>query len=151
LFKAALGRAVFPQLEELQRLTQTFTGSSEEFLRGPFKEVLRHLVRSEARLLARVMLAEAHNFPDLTDFYYREVIQRGMAALHSVVAHGVARGEFRQTNLDQYPQPLVATAVVAMVWQSVLGSRAPLDVDGLVDTHVDLILYGLKARPEQSE
>jgi AcrR family transcriptional regulator len=147
LFKAVVRRAVAPELEQMQALALSFPGTSEAFLRGPFRLLLRHLLRSDLRRLVRVFLVEGPAFPDLTEFYYREVVQRGMDVIRAVLAQGVARGEFRQTGLLEYPQPLIASALVALLWEWLLGRHAPLDVDRLLDAHLDVLLDGLKAHP----
>lgn len=147
LFKAVVRRAVLPLLESVRVMTQTFAGSTEEFLRGPFKEMQLRLLQLEERHVARILITEGRAFPDLTDFYVREVIQRGLDTLRMVVARGVARGEFRKTNLEQFPQPLIAATVLALIWETVLSRHAPLDVEGLLDTHIDLLIEGLRARP----
>src|SRR6266540_4317510 len=74
-------RVIAPQMSTIAALTQTFTGSTEEFIRGPFKQALLHLLRSDARHLARIILTEGRNFPDLTEFFAREVVQRGLNML----------------------------------------------------------------------
>lgn len=147
LFKATVRHALFPQVAQLEALIPTFSGTTEAFLRGPFKELQRLVLRSDLRLLARILITEGHAFPDLTEFYYQEVIQRGMNAMRAVVARGVARGEFRESGLTEHPQPLMASAILAVVWQWLLDRHEPLDVERLLDTHIDLLLEGLKVRP----
>jgi hypothetical protein len=79
-------RAIAPQLAAIAGLTQTFTGTTEEFIRGPFKQAQIQLLRSDARHLARIILTEGRSFPDLTEFFYRGVVQRGLDTLRGVVA-----------------------------------------------------------------
>jgi AcrR family transcriptional regulator len=146
LFKAAVRRAVFPMVESVRTLVQASTASTEDFLRGPFKELQLRLLTSDARHLARILITEGRASPALTEFYAREVVERGLETLHMMVARGVARGEFRQSKLDRFPQPLFAAAVLALMWDAVLGRHRPLDVEGLLDTHLDLIIEGLKVR-----
>src|SRR6266542_2405608 len=148
LFRAVALRVIAPQMSTIAALTQTFTGSTEEFIRGPFKQALLHLLRSDARHLARIILTEGRNFPDLTEFFARDVVQRGLNMLRGVVARGVASGEFRHTGLDEHPQPLMAVAVLAMLWETLLRRHGmDLDVERLLDTHLDVVLEGIKARP----
>jgi AcrR family transcriptional regulator len=148
LFKAVVRRAVLPQFEDVQGALQAYPGSTEEFLRGPFRMAMGRFVRSEARRLAPLLIAEGRGFPDLTEFVYRELVQRGISLLRQVVARGEARGEFRHTNLNEFPQPLIAAAFTALIWQRLFEDVAPIDVDRLLETHIDLILDGLKKRTE---
>ena len=146
LFKAVALRAIMPQMHVITVLTQTFSGSMEEFIRGPFKEAQLQLLRSDMRHLGRILLTEGRSFPDLTAFYLTEIVQRGVAALRGVVSRGVASGEFRHSGLDQMPHPLMAAAVMGLLWHSLLERHAPLDVEQLLNTHLDVLLEGLKAR-----
>jgi AcrR family transcriptional regulator len=147
LFEAVAMRAIGPQLGAIGAQVQSFSGSTEEFIRGPFKQAQLRLLQSDARHLARIILTEGRNFPDLTEFFYREVVQQGLDTLRGVVARGVASGEFRQTGLDEYPQPLMAVTVLAMLWETLLRRHGmQLDVERLLDTHLDVVLEGLRAR-----
>jgi AcrR family transcriptional regulator len=149
LFEAVVRRAVSPIVATMGPLMETFAGSTEEFLRGPFRQALSALLRSDARHLARIMLTEGHAFPGVVAFYYREIVQPGMALLRAIVARGVVSGEFRRTGLEEYPQPLMGAPVLLLLWHSMFGKHAPpLDVDRVLETHIDLILRGLIARPE---
>ena len=147
LFRAVAMRAIAPQISGIAALTKTFAGSTEDFIRGPFKQALLHLLRSDARHLARIILTEGRNFPDLTEFFYHQVVQRGLNTLHGVVGRGVDSGEFRHSGLDEYPQPLMAVAVIAMLWETLLARHGmALNVERLLDAHLDVLLDGLKVR-----
>jgi hypothetical protein len=102
-------------------------------------------VRSDVRRLLRVFLAEGPQFPELTEFYYHEVVSRGMSVMRALIARGVETGEFRDTALSDYPQPLIAGALVAILWESLFGQDHPLDTERMLETHVSLLLDGLKA------
>ena len=69
-----------------------------------------------------------------------------MAIMRSVIERGVANGEFRPTALSELPQPLIAGALVALLWESLFGREHPLDTERMLETHIDLLLAGLKPR-----
>ena len=145
LFKEVVRRSVVPQLENLRAAVDGFSGSVEDFIRTRFKEFELRLVESEVRFIFRLLVAEGHKFPDLTQFYFDEVIGRGMAVLRRLVARGVAQGEFRPTALDEVPQLLVAPALLGLLWKALFDRYRPLDLERMLETYVDLILNGLKA------
>jgi AcrR family transcriptional regulator len=147
LFQAVVQQAVTPQLDEIEHLAQTHSGSVEDFLRGPFVMLQRQLLRSDLRRLLRVLLTEGLLFPELTEFYYKEVVSRGLAVIRTLIAQGVETGELRETSLVDLPQPLIAGALVALLWESLFGRLHPLDSDRLLETHLSVILDGLKTRP----
>jgi AcrR family transcriptional regulator len=145
LFQAVVRRAVVPQLDRLERQALAESGPVEAFLRGPFIRLQLHLLQSDLRRLVRVLLTEGPLFPELTAFYYHEVIARGLAMLRALIARGVERGEFRATALGELPQPLLASTVLALLWESLFGHLHPLDTERLLETHISLLLDGLKA------
>jgi AcrR family transcriptional regulator len=89
--------------------------------------------------IVRLIVAEGARFPSLADFYYREVVSRGMAAMRALIEIGIERGEIRQESLTQFPQIVVAPAIVAVIWQGLFGRHAPLDAREMLRVHLDLI------------
>ncbi len=89
--------------------------------------------------IVRVIVAEGPRFPAIADFYYREVVSRGLAGMRALIELGVARGEIKQKNLARFPQIVVAPALIAVIWQSLFSKHAPLDAIEMFHTHLDLI------------
>jgi AcrR family transcriptional regulator len=89
--------------------------------------------------LVRLIVAEGPRFPVIADFYYREVVSRGLAGMRALIEAGIARGEIREKNLAKFPQLMVAPALIAVIWQSLFGKHAPLDALEMFRTHLDLI------------
>ena len=55
-------------------------------------------------VLARVLLAEAGNFPELAEFWRKEIIDRGLGLFESIIRRGIARGEFRNVVPGSMPR-----------------------------------------------
>lgn len=89
--------------------------------------------------ILRLMVAEGSRFPQLAEFYYREVVERGLAMMRQVIAYGIARGEISDPDLARFPQIVPAPALLAIVWQGLFGRFAPLDVAAMLKVHFDLI------------
>jgi hypothetical protein len=85
------------------------------------------------------VMAEGPRFPDIADFYYREVVSRGLSAMRALIERGIASGEIRQAGLKEFPQIVVAPAMVAVIWQGLFGRLAPLDAAAMLRVHLDLI------------
>ena len=108
----------------LERFAQTFAEEVVSTRRGD---------------IIRLIVAEGARFPSIADFYYREVVSRGMEAMRSMIELGISRGEIRQKSLTGFPQIVVAPAIVAVIWQGLFGRHAPLDAVGMLRVHLDLI------------
>jgi AcrR family transcriptional regulator len=89
--------------------------------------------------ILRLLIAEGPRFPALAEFYYREVVERGLGMLRALIARGMARGEIRHPGLAAAPQLLVAPALVAVLWQALFARFSPLDAQAMLQTHLDLI------------
>src|SRR3954470_2939520 len=96
--------------------------------------------------IVRLIVAEGPRFPSIADFYYREVVSRGMDAMRSMIELGISRGEIRQESLTRFPQIVVAPAIVAVIWHGLFGRHAPLDVVGMLRVHLDLIFGERRAK-----
>src|ERR1700687_401043 len=89
--------------------------------------------------IVRLIVAEGPRFPGIADFYYREVISRGLAGLRALFELGIARGEISQPDLARFPQIVVAPAIVAVIWKSLFEKHSPLDAIEMLRVHLDLI------------
>ena len=114
-------------------------GSIRAALEGFAKTFAQEVVSTRRGDIVRLIVAEGARFPGIADFYYREVVSRGMAGMRALIELGIARGEIRQEGLTRFPQIVVAPAIVAVIWQGLFGRHAPLDATEMLRVHLDLI------------
>ncbi|MDJ0512392.1 MAG: TetR/AcrR family transcriptional regulator [Methyloceanibacter sp.] len=145
LFKAVVRSVISPVFDEMCDRMLSTELSGEDFLKGPFLTFLQDLVKSRRVLIARLLVAEGHKHPELTSFYYEQVVSKGKDALSAFIRRGVERGEFRPTALEDFPQLLVAPALMAVIWRNLFESHVHLDTDALLKTHIDLIVEAIRA------
>ena len=62
-----------------------------------------------------------------------------MGAIRALIELGVKRGEIRQATLADFPQIVVAPAIVGVIWKSLFERHAPLDAMAMLRVHLDLI------------
>ena len=96
--------------------------------------------------IIRLIVAEGPRFPAIADFYYREVISRGLAAMRMLIEAAITRGEIKQPKLKDFPQIVVAPAIVAIIWKSLFERHSPLDAKAMLGVHLDLI-FGERSKP----
>jgi AcrR family transcriptional regulator len=99
----------------------------------------REIFETRRKDVIRLIIAEGARFPKLAEFYYHEVIERVVAAMRTVLARAVERGELANDALARFPQLLVAPALVAIVWNGLFGRFSPLDVREIMRAHIDLL------------
>jgi AcrR family transcriptional regulator len=89
----------------------------------------------------RLIIAEGARFPELAEFYYREVIARVLPLVRQRLRQAVEEGELAHDALARFPQLLIAPALVAIVWSGLFGRFEPLDVRAFMRAHLR-ILFG---------
>jgi AcrR family transcriptional regulator len=107
---------------------------------------IREVASTRRGDIVRLIVSEGPRFPSIADFYYREVISRGLAGMRALIELGIARGEIRQKDLARFPQILVAPAIVAVIWKSLFDRHSPLDALEMMRVHLDLI-FGQRSTP----
>lgn len=115
-------------------------GTSARALFEAFVEMfIREVYQTRRGDIVRLIIAEGPRFPTLAEFYYREVISRGVAGMQMLIQYGISRGEIANAAIIKHPQLVVAPALVAMIWHGLFGKFAPLDVKAMLGVHADLI------------
>lgn len=145
LFRAVLRGLIHHVFKELEVFVREFPGSAEDLVRNVLSRQYAEVVKNpKARSMFRLLIAESHKFPQLSDVYLREVVAPGVAAMRSLIEKGMASGEFRETKIVEFPQVIVGPAVLAVVWTLILGERKQLDLDAYMEAHLELLLRGLQ-------
>ena len=114
-------------------------GSIRDAIEGFALTFIEEVVSTRRGDIVRLIIAEGPRFPAIADFYYREVISRGLAGMRALIELAIARGEIRQKELARFPQILVAPAIVAVIWKSLFERHSPLDAIEMFRVHLDLI------------
>ena len=144
LFKAVVKNVVVRRVDALIALVDRTEQSSEEFIRGPASRFLKDVPDSPVAVVIRLLISEGPRHPDLLDYYYRNVVSKGLAVVQRILRRGIERGEFRPSAIDDLPHLFLAPVMMSVVWRSLFGKRS-LDTDKLIDTQIDLLLAHIKA------
>ena len=101
---------------------------------------VREIYGTRRRDVARLVITEGARFPSIAEFYYREVVERGIAAMRAMIERAVARGELRHAALARFPQLVVAPGLVAILWVGLFDRFARLDVASMMRAHIEILL-----------
>ena len=98
----------------------------------------------------RLVLTEAHRFPDIAAFYRSQVLDTARRAIAGLVEDGVASGTFRPVDTDMLMRCMGGPCLGHMMLASVFDFHPetlsePADI---ADALSDILLYGLKPREE---
>lgn len=146
LFKAVVRESIIPFIGEAEVSVAEFDGHSADLLRNVMLSWWGRIGQSKASGISKLILAEAGNFPELAKFYQEEVTQRGTRMISSMLERGVSRGEFRDVNIPQLTQVMIAPMMMLNTWKHC--AVAPCDVHELqplafIEAFLDLALHGL--------
>ena len=138
MFEELIRTALVPLIGRLHA-PPTSGGSVRDAIEAFARTYVQEVASTRRGDIVRLIVAEGPRFPAIADFYYREVVSRGLAAMRALIELGVARGEIAQKELARFPQILVAPALIAVIWQSLFSRHAPLDATEMLRVHLDLI------------
>lgn len=149
LFKAVVQENLLPVLAEGEAFIDTFQGTSEALLHEVLLGWWERIGESPASGLTKLLIAESGNFPDLLQYYSAEVIERYDRLFASILARGVARGDFRETEVHQTTLALVAPMLFLKMWKHSFGpcSSKALEPKVFIRHVVSLVLHGLLRNP----
>ena len=143
--RALARQSIGAQLEHVLAHVKGAEGSSAELLRFVIATLGGFVGTSDRVVLAKVLLAEAGNFPELAEFWRREIVDRGVTLFETIIRRGIARGEFRDVVPAHAARLCIAPVLVTILWRTVFAQfdETPYDYRGLIDTHLDTLLRGL--------
>lgn len=146
LFKALARQSIGVQIDAVKAQIVASDAPSADLLRLVLTGMGEFARTSDRVVLPRVLLAEAGTFPELAEFWRREIIDRGLGLFETIIRRGVARGEFRDVEPGQAARVCAAPFLVIVFWRTVFGQfdDKPYDYAGLIETHVQTLVQGLR-------
>jgi AcrR family transcriptional regulator len=144
LFKAVVRSFVVPRIDKLAEIIESSELSSEEFLRGPFLDFVKTLPGSPVSVVIRLMIAEGPKHPDLVQFYWDNVVSRGLGAISELLQRGVQTGEFRKSAVTEQPHLFIMPVLFSVVFRFLFKTQT-MDTNRLIETQIDLLIADLKS------
>jgi len=145
LFKAVVRETIVPVIAQGEALARSFTGSARELLERLVREYWRLVGETALAGIPKLMMAEAATFPELTRFYYDEVVTRGHRLMAGVIERGIENGEFRSVDVKVAAKLAMSPLMHAVVVKRAFALCMPegFNVQTFLDTHIDLYLHGI--------
>jgi len=145
LFKAVVRQSLISSMDDARAQAAQYPGGSWELLALVLGEFTRRVVMSPLSGIPKLIIAEAGNFPEITRFYFDEVVLRGRMLIQGILERGIANGEFRAVDTNEVWRIVIAPLILGMLWKH---SFLPFDPQGLdfeqhLRAHLDLLRHGL--------
>lgn len=145
LFEGMVKAKMMPMLEGAAEIAFDPDMSATARLKQHLRFFYTKVLDSDRRQIMRLIMAEGPNFPHLAEFYHANVLSRGQAMINAIIQQGIENGEFRNMSGHGLMHNVVAGALVAGVWKLVFDRFQPIELDAYFETHIDLVLNGLRA------
>lgn len=150
LFKAVVVENLRGEFAEWSLALEQYEGSTADMLRRCLRLWWERFGSTKASGLIKLMLSEGRNFPELADFYRREVIDPRHELLRRIVERGIASGEFAPADVNHAIRAIVAPMILLALHRhspmmSIEGPQA-IDADSYLAFQAETLLHGLCAR-----
>ena len=152
LFKAVVRGGILPAIERAEGLVGQFTGSAGELLRAVVTGIWSNVGGTLLSGIPKLVIAESGNFPDLAQFYYQEVIRRGLAVMAGILRRGIQQGEFRKLDVEPTARAMMGPILLMLLWRHSfqIFESEPLSAERYFDSYLKLVLDGLR-KPSSQE
>lgn len=148
LLKAVIAQNLATRINAGAELAATHAGSATELLSTILVDWWTQLYDSPAAGVFKLIITEVRNFPEIADFYLREVVEPAHQLLGTVLRRGIAAGEFRDVPIDHAVHSLVLPLIMICLHRHSLGAcpvNWHLEGRDFIGQHVQLVLTGLRA------
>lgn len=145
LFRAVVRDSVAPNLIAIEQAV-----SAADL---PFAQVVRMLLARMAEVMmttrlpsvAKVVIAESRNFPDLARIWHDDVVSRALGVATTLIERAQAKGEVKPGEPRTYAFSLAGPMLMGALWREVfepVGAR-PVDLREVARQHAETALQGM--------
>ena len=151
LFKTVVRETIVPQLHEMRQGVEGSSEPSAVLLRGFLHDWWRRFGATQLGGIAKLVVAEAGNFPEVARFFQEEVIEPHSTLLASIIERGIARGEFAPVDARIAAHLWIAPLALKAIWTHSMDALCPPDArvapERLMRAHLDHVLAALRPQP----
>lgn len=149
LFEALVRRDIGPKLGFLTTFLNHYNGPLELALSQAIELVASVIEKDQVPIYPKLLLAEGGRFPDLSDFYRREVFEVGITALAGLFERAMQRGAIETHDPLVLAHLFVSPIAKSAVWHLAFGghNQPTPSVRDVLRAHVTLFLKAIKKAP----
>jgi AcrR family transcriptional regulator len=147
ILEGLVKRAVLPVANSALGVIQNYAGDPRPVIATALKLVAGRLSDPKLIAIPRLLIREMINFPELAEMYRREVIDRVVPAIETLVRNGMRDGYFRALDPEMTLRSIVGPIIAHVLIAELFGIRPEggLEIDRLVDNHLAILFDGLSA------
>ena len=145
LFRAVVREAVAPNLDMVEAMLAQATLPFPDLLRLLFARIAMVIGASRMGAVAKLVIGESRNFPELARVWHDEVVSRALTAISGAIAAAQARGEVRPGDPRFHAFSIMGPVLTGVIWRETftpVGAPA-IDLEALVRQHAETVIAGL--------
>jgi len=145
LFRAVVHETVSPNVQAMAAMIGAY--------KGPFGDLVRLMLPRLAQLaaltpvgqVAKMVIGESRNFPELARVWHDEVIDHALGALAGLIEKRQATGEIRPGDPRAHAFGIIGPILMSLLWRETFTpvGGADLDVTAIARQHAETVLGGL--------
>lgn len=143
LLEGVIRSVIMPTLQQIGEVAQTHNGTAKELLREQMRIAATRMASPEMSMLLRYMITGGRKHQRIAQFYYDNVVQKGLEHIGQTLEFGLKTGEFQKTASKMDALVLVGAPVYLAVWTILFQDMKEIDPEQLTDELLDAILNGI--------
>jgi AcrR family transcriptional regulator len=151
LFRAVVRNTVAPNVDNLRSgLIQTGL-PFDQLVRLFLAKFVDMVSRVPVGAVAKMVISESRNFPELAKVWHDEVVSKGLGTLQALIEMAQAKGEVRDGDARLHTFSLMGPMLMGVIYRETLEpvGGEPLDLAALAKQHAETVLAGLLAEQER--
>ena len=105
------------------------------------------MLGTNRKLVAQIILKDAPRFPEIAEFWHREVLSKMIDRIGDGLRRAQRDGLLRSDAYAKFPQLAMAPILLSLVWDANFSRFAPLDYRALLTAHFEA-LFGPAAEKD---
>jgi AcrR family transcriptional regulator len=144
LLKALIETKMAPIAQQARDIAAAGVENPRSALETMLRVMIMRLCDPKNVAVPRLVLAVAPRFPEIAEHYRTRVIELGRSALETLVAQGVASGDFRPIDPSAAARAFIGPVFFEALWTHVFGGKSGFeDPERMVRNQLDVILNGI--------
>lgn len=145
IFHAVVKTAVAPDIDRIKARLEAFPGPFGGLLEVLLPTVASLLTGSPAVGIAKMVISEGRNFPELARYWHDEMVDPMIGLLSGLIGRAQARGEVRPGDPRMIAIQIISPFLMALLWRETFTpvGAAPFDLNALAAQHLSVLKGGL--------
>jgi AcrR family transcriptional regulator len=145
LFRAVVRETIAPNIAVVAGFISQSQLPFGDLIRLVFARMAQVMTEGKLGAVAKMVIGESRNFPELAKVWHEDVITRMLDAVGGAVASAQARGEVKAGDPRLYVFSLAGPLLMGVLYREVFApiGAEPVDLKALLAQHAEVVLNGM--------